>query len=70
VLALSGDLVRANHLQNSSFAMWESSGIEPEEFDYCKMTVTEPAYHLRPEIIESAYYLHHYSLIDGRNAED
>lgn len=33
-------------------------GIEPEELDYASMTVTDPGYVLRPEIVESAYYLY------------
>lgn len=70
VLALSGDLIRARLLQESSFEMWKLHGIEPEEIDYCKMMVTEPAYHLRPEIVESAYYLHHYSQRAGRHEAD
>jgi mannosidase alpha-like ER degradation enhancer 2 len=61
VLALSGDLDRARDLQNSSFAMWSFNGIEPEEFDYEKTRVLDPGYALRPEIIESTYYLNHFS---------
>jgi mannosidase alpha-like ER degradation enhancer 2 len=59
VLALSGDLDRAKRLQESSYKMWTSFGIEPEEFDYVTMKVTSGAYPLRPEIIESAYYLYY-----------
>src|SRR3984893_18182119 len=58
VLALSGDLDRAQRLQGSSFGMWMKNGIEPEELNYKTMEITDPAYHLRPEIIESAYYLY------------
>jgi mannosidase alpha-like ER degradation enhancer 2 len=61
VLALGGDLQRAERLQASSYAMWNLHGIEPDGLDYHTMTVTAPAYPLRPEIIESAYYLHHYT---------
>jgi len=61
VLALSGDLDRASRLQTSSFAMWNKHGIEPEEFDYTKMEVVSAGYPLRPEIVESAYYLFHYT---------
>lgn len=61
VLALSGDLNRARRLQESSFKMWQVHGIEPEELDYKKMEVVSPAYHLRPEIVESTYYLYHYT---------
>ena len=41
--------------------MWQLNGIEPEVIDYKTMKVIEPAYPLRPEIIESAYYLYHYT---------
>jgi hypothetical protein len=61
VLALSGDLERASRLQQSSMKMWELHGIEPEEIDYKTMKVTYPGYPLRPEIVESTYYLHHYA---------
>jgi mannosidase alpha-like ER degradation enhancer 2 len=61
VLALSGDLERASRLQKSSMKMWELYGIEPEEIDYQTMKVTYPGYPLRPEIVESTYYLHHYA---------
>jgi len=61
VLALSGDLERAGRLQQSSMKMWELHGIEPEEIDYKTMKVTYPGYPLRPEIVESTYYLHHYA---------
>ncbi len=58
VLALSGDLKRAKRLQDSSFTMWTTFGIEPEEVDYSTMKVISGGYPLRPEIIESAYYLY------------
>jgi len=61
VLALSGDIEKAARLQKSSDLMWRSFGIEPEEIDYSQMKVTFPSYHLRPEIIESAYYLYHFT---------
>ena len=59
LLALSGDVPRARQLQASSFKMWELHGIEPEVIDYKAMRATAFTYHLRPEIIESTYYLHH-----------
>jgi len=60
VLALSGDINRATMLQDSSFNMWNKSGIEPEEFDYQTMEIKSPGYPLRPEIVESSYYLYHF----------
>ncbi|CAN5222862.1 hypothetical protein BH10ACI1_BH10ACI1_06140 [soil metagenome] len=61
ILALGGDLDRAKRLQDSSFIMWTKHGIEPEEFDYQKMEVVSGGYPLRPEIVESTYYLYHYT---------
>jgi ER degradation enhancer, mannosidase alpha-like 2 len=61
VLALSGDLTRAEQLQDSSYKMWTTFGVEPEEFDYTTMKVTYPGYELRPEIIESTYYLYFFT---------
>jgi mannosidase alpha-like ER degradation enhancer 2 len=59
VLLLGGDAKRARRLEESCFRMWTLSGIEPEVLDYRTMTIKSPGYQLRPEIIESAYYLHH-----------
>src|SRR6185503_5367706 len=61
VLAMSGDLTRAKRLQDSSFAMWKHDDIEPEVFDYRTKTIKAAGYPLRPEIIESTYYLYHYT---------
>src|SRR5438309_3783600 len=61
LLAFSGDLERARRLQTSSFKMWNLYGIEPEILDYKTMRVVAGSYHLRPEIIESTYYLYRYT---------
>jgi mannosidase alpha-like ER degradation enhancer 2 len=61
LLALSGDLERARRLQSSSFKMWNLHGIEPETLDYHSMCLIDNAYHLRPEIVESTYYLYHFT---------
>jgi hypothetical protein len=61
VLARSGDLERARRLQESSYKMWTTFGIEPEELDYSKLKIIYDGYHLRPEIMESSYYLHFYT---------
>jgi mannosidase alpha-like ER degradation enhancer 2 len=61
VLARSGDLDHARKLQESSYKMWTTFGIEPEEMDYSTMKLVTPGYALRPEIIESAYYLQFYT---------
>ena len=61
VLAHSGDIARARRLQDSSFKMWNMHGIEPEIIDYKTMEIVYNGYHLRPEIVESTYYLHHFT---------
>lgn len=61
LLALSGDVERAARLQDSAFAMWQVNGIEPEVYDYRSHAVPYRGYALRPEIVESTYYLHHYT---------
>lgn len=58
VLTLAGDTARARRLQESVFRMWTTFGIEPEQLDYVNMEPVAPAYALRPEAIESAYYLY------------
>ncbi len=61
VLCLAGDVPGAVRLENSCFNMWNLEGIEPEAIDYATMRVVSGYYVLRPEIIESAYYLRHYT---------
>ncbi|HYO98941.1 MAG TPA: glycoside hydrolase family 47 protein [Pyrinomonadaceae bacterium] len=61
VLAMSGDLRRARRLQASSFKMWTTYGIEPEQLNYRSMQIESAGYPLRPEIVESTYYLYHYT---------
>jgi ER degradation enhancer, mannosidase alpha-like 2 len=66
VLILANDPDRARLLQESSFKMWMKHSIEPEEFNYRTMEVTAAGYPLRPEIVESAYYLYHFAVKDAR----
>ncbi len=58
VLVLSGDVSRAARLQDSSFKMWNLHGIEPEVLNYKTMKVEHAGYPLRPEIVESTFYLY------------
>jgi len=58
VLAFSGQLERSRRLHESSFKMWNLQGIEPEVLDYREMSIKDPRYALRPEIVESTYYLY------------
>ncbi len=61
VLAFSGDLDRAKRLQDASYKMWDLNGIEPEVLNYRTMEVEYPGYELRPEIVESTYYLYRFT---------
>ena len=61
VLVLGGDVAHARRLQNSCLAMWKLRGIEPELLDYQRMRIVDPGYPLRPEIVESAFYLHRFT---------
>ena len=61
VLALAGDVPQGARLEESCFRMWQRYGIEPEVIDYGSMTARDSGYALRPEIIESAYYLYHFT---------
>ena len=61
VLAFSGDIGRAERLQASGMKMWNLTGIEPEVIDYRTMKIREDGYQLRPEIVESNYYLWHFT---------
>ena len=61
VLALGGDLSRAARLEESCFRMWNLAGIEPELLDYRSMKIEEAGYALRPEIVESAFYLYRFT---------
>lgn len=57
VLALGGDNTRAGRLMESVNRMWTTFGVEPETIDYSSMSIVQPGYQLRPEALESAYYL-------------
>lgn len=60
VLVLDHDMKTAGELESSCFKMWNLYNLEPEVIDYEKMEVVkgDEGYALRPEIIESAYYLY------------
>ncbi len=59
VLAHSGHTAASRRLQESSFMMWNLHGAEPEMLDYRTLQIVQKGYHLRPEIVESTYYLQH-----------
>jgi hypothetical protein len=61
VLCLDGDLKRAAKLDRSILKMWNLYGLEPEVINYTDMKVVSPSYIVRPEAIETTYYLWHYT---------
>lgn len=61
LLALSGDLDRADAVQTTWNWLWNRYGLEPMAYDYAAGKPTYPVYDLNPEIIESAYYLYHFT---------
>jgi len=58
ILALSGDTATAAKIQRGNFYMWTTFNIEPEEFDFRNDSICYPEYPLRPENIESCFYLY------------
>lgn len=61
LLALSGDVKRAARHQASWDKLWDRYGMLPERYNYQTGQVVDPPYTLNPEIMESAYYLYHYT---------
>ena len=58
ILALSGDTVTAGKIQMGNYHMWTTFNPEPEEFNFRTGEVTDASYPLRPENIESCFYLY------------
>ena len=58
LLVLDGDLNRARAYQDSLFTMWKVQGIEPEVYNYRTGKIEHGGYPLRPEIVESTYFLY------------
>ncbi len=58
LLALSGDVPTAQKIQEGNYYMWTRFNIEPEVFDFKKDSILYPSYPLRPENIESCFYLY------------
>jgi len=58
ILALSGNLTLAENIQQGNTYMWVKFHIEPEEFNFRTDSITYPGYPLRPENMESCFYLY------------
>lgn len=57
LLAYSGDVGTATKVQEGNWYMWGHYNIEPEDFDFKTGQVYDDSYSLRPEILESCFYL-------------
>lgn len=55
--AYAGDLKTARCIQQANYYMWRHFNMEPEEFDFKKDSLTSAYYILRPENLESCFYL-------------
>jgi mannosidase alpha-like ER degradation enhancer 2 len=58
ILALSGDIATAKKIQQGNYYMWTTFNLEPEEFNFRNDSVLYPEYPLRPENIESCFYIY------------
>jgi mannosidase alpha-like ER degradation enhancer 2 len=58
LLVLDGERRPAERLMESVYSMWTKFTVEPETMDYSRMIIVSPEYQLRPESLESAYYLY------------
>ncbi len=56
--AYAGDIETARHIQQANYYMWTKFNMEPEEFNYKTDSVTSAYYILRPENLESCFYLY------------
>ena len=56
--AYSGDVKTAAKIQRANFYMWTKHNIEPAQFNFKTGKVTSAYYALRPENLESFFYLY------------
>lgn len=63
MLVLNGDLETAEKVHGTWYTIWDRFGLEPEGYNFESGEIPEGSayYYLRPEIIESCYYLYHYT---------
>lgn len=62
--AYSGDLTEAKQIQKANYNMWKKFNIEPEEFDFKTGKMLNGYYVLRPENLESCFYLYRFTKND------
>ena len=56
--AYSGDINTGKQIQRANYYMWRKFNIEPEEFNFRTGKILSAYYVLRPENLESCFYLH------------
>ncbi len=56
--AFAGDVNTGAWIQKANYYMWTKFNIEPEEFNYKTDSVTSAYYILRPENLESCFYMY------------
>lgn len=56
--ALAGDIETAKHIQDANMHMWVHFNMEPEAFNYKTDSILSAYYILRPENLESCFYLY------------
>ncbi|MBL0056872.1 MAG: glycoside hydrolase family 47 protein [Chitinophagaceae bacterium] len=56
--AFAGDVESGRQIQEANYYMWTRFNIEPEEFNFATDSVTSASYVLRPENLESCFYLY------------
>lgn len=58
LMAYSGDVKTAREIQKANYYMWTTFNIEPEEFNFKTDSLLSAYYVLRPENLESCFYLY------------
>lgn len=58
LFAYSGDIPTGREMQKANYYMWTKFNIEPEEYNFKTDSVLSPNYVLRPENLESCFYLY------------
>jgi ER degradation enhancer, mannosidase alpha-like 2 len=63
--AYAGDVSTAKQIQKANYYMWTKFNIEPEEFDFKTNQLLSAYYMLRPENLESCFYLYRFTKDDS-----
>ncbi|MDQ6756116.1 MAG: glycoside hydrolase family 47 protein [Bacteroidota bacterium] len=58
LMAYSGDIKTGGEMQKANYYMWTKFNMEPEEFNFKTDSILSAQYVLRPENLESCFYLY------------